>query len=73
MRGIFIAVIVGSLFFGLATFIFSVEHSTIIGLVAFLVTLWTNEAMPLGAVSILPIILFPLFGPIIPNQSSFFS
>jgi len=62
VRGIFIAVIVGSLFFGLATFIFSVEHSTIIGLVAFLVTLWTNEAMPLGAVSILPIILFPLFG-----------
>ncbi len=62
MRGIFIAVIVGSLFFGLATSIFSVEHSTIIGLVAFLVTLWTNEAMPLGAVSILPIILFPLFG-----------
>lgn len=62
MRGIFVAVIVGSLFFGLATFIFSVEHATIIGLVAFLVTLWTNEAMPLGAVSILPIILFPLFG-----------
>jgi len=62
VRGIFIAVIIGSLFFVLATFIFSVEHSTIIGLVAFLVTLWTNEAMPLGAVSILPIILFPTFG-----------
>jgi solute carrier family 13 (sodium-dependent dicarboxylate transporter), member 2/3/5 len=62
VRGILIAVIVGGLFFGLATFIFSVEHATIIGLVAFLVTLWTNEAMPLGAVSILPIVLFPLFG-----------
>lgn len=62
MRGIFIAIIVGILFFGMATFGFSVDHATIIGLVAFLVTLWTNEAMPLGAVSILPIILFPLFG-----------
>jgi len=62
VRGIFIAIIVGILFFGMATFGFSVDHATIIGLVAFLVTLWTNEAMPLGAVSILPIILFPLFG-----------
>lgn len=62
MKGILIAVIIGSFFFGLSTMIFTVEHSTIIGLVAFLVTLWTNEAMPLGAVSILPIILFPLFG-----------
>jgi len=42
--------------------LFSLQHATLIGLVAFLVTLWTNEAMPLGAVSILPIILFPIFG-----------
>lgn len=62
MKGILIAVIIGSFFFGLSTIIFTVDHSVIIGLVAFLVTLWTNEAMPLGAVSILPIILFPLFG-----------
>ena len=62
MRGIVIAIILGALFFGLSLIIFSVEHATVIGLVAFLVTLWTNEAMPLGAVSILPIILFPLFG-----------
>ena len=62
MRGIAIAIILGLLFFALALFSFSMQHATLIGLVAFLVTLWTNEAMPLGAVSILPILLFPIFG-----------
>ena len=62
MRGIFMAVIVGIIFFGLGLSVFSSHHATLIGLVAFLVTLWTNEAMPLGAVSILPILLFPSFG-----------
>ena len=62
MRGIFIAIIIGLLFFGLSRLGFSMQHATLIGLVAFLVTLWTNEAMPLGAVSILPVLLFPIFG-----------
>ena len=62
MRGIFIAMGLGVLFFLLSLSVFSLQHATLIGLVAFLVTLWTNEAMPLGAVSILPILLFPIFG-----------
>ncbi|MCF6243455.1 MAG: DASS family sodium-coupled anion symporter [Sulfurovum sp.] len=62
MKGIAIAIILGIVFFALALLWFSVQHATLIGLVAFLVTLWTNEAMPLGAVSILPILLFPIFG-----------
>lgn len=62
MRGIAIAIMIGTMFFALASLWFSLQHATLIGLVAFLVTLWTNEAMPLGAVSILPIILFPVFG-----------
>lgn len=62
MRGVAIAIILGLLFFTLSLFAFSIQHATLIGLVAFLVTLWTNEAMPLGAVSILPILLFPIFG-----------
>jgi sodium-dependent dicarboxylate transporter 2/3/5 len=41
---------------------FTMQHAILIGLVSFLVTLWTNEALPLGAVSILPILLFPIFG-----------
>jgi len=62
MRGIFIALVIGLIFFGLSSIIFTLQHATLIGIVAFLVTLWTNEAMPLGAVSMLPILLFPSFG-----------
>jgi len=62
MRGILVAIVVGLLFFGLGLLGFSSLHATLIGLVAFLVTLWTNEALPLGAVSMLPILLFPIFG-----------
>ena len=62
MRGIATAVVIGLVFFALALLGFTMQHATLIGLVAFLVTLWTNEAMPLGAVSILPILLFPIFG-----------
>ncbi len=62
MKGIFTAIVIGGIFFALSFFIFTMQHAVLIGLVAFLVTLWTNEAMPLGAVSILPIILFPIFG-----------
>jgi len=62
MKGIGIAITIGLAFGFLALVAFSTQHATLIGLVAFLVTLWTNEAMPLGAVSILPILLFPIFG-----------
>ena len=62
MRGILIGLVVGGLFFGFSLYAFTMQHSILIGLVAFLVTLWTNEALPLGVVSLLPIILFPLFG-----------
>ncbi len=62
MKGIFIAIIIGLIFGGVALLVFSAQHALLIGLVSFLVTLWTNEAMPLGAVSMLPILLFPVFG-----------
>ncbi len=62
MRGIGIALILGTLFFLFSTMIFSTQHALIIAVVAFLVTLWTNGALPLGVVSLLPIILFPALG-----------
>jgi len=62
VRGIWIGVLIGITFFAVSLLTFSMQHATLIGLVAFLVTLWTNEALPLGAVSILPILLFPSFG-----------
>ena len=62
MKGILTALLIGFVFFGLSLLVFTTQHSILIGLVAFLVTLWTNEALPLGVVSILPILLFPVFG-----------
>ncbi|QOP46003.1 SLC13 family permease [Sulfurimonas paralvinellae] len=41
---------------------FDETQSRLLGIIAFLVTLWTNEALHLGVISLLPIILFPAFG-----------
>jgi len=62
MRGILIAILIGLAFFGVSLLGFSKEHSILIGVVATLVTLWTNAALPLGVVSLLPLILFPALG-----------
>ena len=40
----------------------SFKVSALLGIIALLVALWTNKALPLGVVSLLPIILFPSFG-----------
>ena len=42
-----------------AGLIFDETQARLIGSVIFLVSMWTNEALPLGAVSLLPIVLFP--------------
>jgi len=57
-----VALILGFIFFTLSLTLFTQTQSLLIGTIAFLVTLWTNEALPLGVVSLLPIILFPSFG-----------
>ena len=61
-KGIIIALFIGVLFTAMAWSFFLPIQALLIGLVALLVTLWTNEALPLGVVSLLPIILFPTFG-----------
>jgi len=59
---ILIALGIGLVFFVLSGLIFTLQQSALIGCIALLVTLWTNEALPLGVVSLLPIVLFPAFG-----------
>lgn len=59
---ILIALGVGLFFFAVSGLIFTLQQSALIGCIALLVTLWTNEALPLGVVSLLPIVLFPAFG-----------
>ncbi|MEA3373456.1 MAG: DASS family sodium-coupled anion symporter [Campylobacterota bacterium] len=41
---------------------FTIPQSLLVASIVLLVTLWTNEGVPLGVVSLLPIILFPSFG-----------
>jgi len=55
------AVFIGLCFFLLASTIFTSIQSTLVGLIAFLVVLWTNEGLSLAIVSLLPIVLFPAF------------
>lgn len=61
-RLIIIALAIAIGFYLLALITFSDIQSRLIGIIAFLVTLWTNNGLHMGVVSMLPIILFPLFG-----------
>ncbi len=61
-RPIIYALAIGLAFYIVSFNFFNNIQSTLVGVVAFLVTVWTNEALPLGVVSLLPIILFPAFG-----------
>lgn len=54
--------LIALLVFLLSITIFDPRQSSLLALIAFLVTLWTNEGLPLAVVSLLPIVLFPAFG-----------
>lgn len=41
---------------------FTLEQSLLVASIIFMVTLWTNEGLPLAVVSLLPIIVFPACG-----------
>ena len=60
-KQITVAVLIGLFFFALSFSVFNATQASLLGLIAFLVTLWTNEGLPLGVVSMLPIVLFPSF------------
>jgi sodium-dependent dicarboxylate transporter 2/3/5 len=61
-RLIIYAFVIGLAFYSLALYAFSDVQSRLIGVIAFLVTLWTNNGLHMGVVSMLPILLFPMFG-----------
>ncbi|MEA1920644.1 MAG: sodium:proton antiporter [Campylobacterota bacterium] len=52
---------IGLIFFAIAINFVTVTQASLIGIIALLVTYWSNEALPLGVVSLLPIVLFPAF------------
>jgi len=70
LKKIIAALLFGVAGFFLATLVFTEKEAALVGLIAFLVTLWTNEGLPLGVVSLLPIILFPSFDILSTNETS---
>ncbi len=56
-----VALLVALVVFGVSSIPFNTIQSSLLGIIALLVVMWTNEALPLGVVSLLPIILFPSF------------
>ena len=53
--------LIGLVVFALSFSVFNLVQASLLGIIAFLVTLWTNEGLPLAVVSLLPIVLFPAF------------
>ena len=58
---IFISVLAGSIVFLISSAYMQVPKSALLGIITLLVGLWSSEALPLGVVSLLPIVLFPSF------------
>ena len=58
-KNILIAFFLAVIAYVIAGQIFSEIQARLIGSVVFLISMWTNEALPLGVVSLLPIVLFP--------------
>lgn len=65
-----VGVLVGLVVFALTSLMFNTTQASLLGLIAFLVTLWTNEGLPLGVVSLIPIILFPAFSILTTKETS---
>jgi sodium-dependent dicarboxylate transporter 2/3/5 len=62
LRKVFIALFLGASGFFLSLQLFNGTQSSLIAILVTLVTLWTNEGLHLGFVSLLPLVLFPTFG-----------
>ncbi|WP_201353562.1 SLC13 family permease [Hydrogenimonas urashimensis] len=62
MKKIGLALLVALAGGGFASLFFTPVQAQLLGIVILLVVMWTNNALPLGVVSLLPILLFPAFG-----------
>ncbi len=61
-RKILIALLFTVIGFGMMIPFFTLQQSLMVATIVLMVTLWTNEGLPLAVVSLLPIILFPAAG-----------
>jgi len=61
VKGIAIAIATGIILFSILSFTLVTNQAVLLALIAMMIILWSNEALPLGVVSLLPVILFPAF------------
>ena len=61
-KKILVALLLAAVSFFLMYSFFTSQQSFLVASIVLMVTLWTNEGLPLAVVSLLPIILFPSFG-----------
>ncbi len=61
MKKIVTALLLAIVVWGVSILFFTPIQAVLLGIVTLLVVMWTNHALPLGVVSLLPILLFPAF------------
>jgi len=61
-KKILMALLLGVIAFGVMIIFFTLQQSLMVATIVLMVTLWTNEGLPLAVVSLFPIILFPAAG-----------
>ncbi len=62
VKKIALAVVLSAIAFGLMMTSFTLQQSGLIAAIVLMVTLWSNEGLPLAVVSLLPIVMFPAMG-----------
>ena len=70
MKKIIYPILISILSFAICYNFFSYQQSMLIAILTLLVSLWTNEGLPIGVVSLLPIIMFPSFDIISINDTA---
>ena len=61
-KKILLGLLLGLIAFGLMIIFFTLPQSLMVGAIVLMVTLWSNEGLPLAVVSLLPIVIFPAMG-----------
>lgn len=69
-KNILISIVLALVGYFSAGIIFDEIQARLIGTVVFLIAMWTNETLPLGVVSLMPIILFPAFDILATNATT---
>jgi len=70
LKNIVFTIFLSIALFFILSFEFNTQHSILLSIIFFLVVLWSNEAIPLGVVSLLPILLFPSFDILSTNDTA---